>query len=87
MSRRIKGNTGTIYRVCRLCKGLSEKEVAEQLDVPFITYHKVETGENIPRLPLMLKIARILDIDELERAAAICLYAKEKDFELDEFDI
>jgi hypothetical protein len=35
----------------------------------------------------MLKIARILDIDELERAAAICLYAKEKDFELDEFDI
>lgn len=51
----------------RISAGLSRKEVAKKIGIPYTTYTNYETGYRAPRLDMVQKIARALDvsIDEL----------------------
>lgn len=54
-------------RECRKRKGLSRKEVAKKIGIPYTTYTNYETGYRVPRIDTVQKIARALDVsvDEL----------------------
>ena len=45
----------------RLSKGITQEELAEKLSVGQNTISQWETGERIPRVPTVLKLAEVLD--------------------------
>lgn len=61
---------GEIIKRQRLKKGLTQKEVAEEIGIHFGTYQKYEYEERIPDGKIMLKLIKFfeLDIDEVEKA-------------------
>lgn len=44
----------------RLSKGITQEELAEKLNVGQNTISQWETGERIPRVPTVLKLAEVL---------------------------
>jgi transcriptional regulator with XRE-family HTH domain len=67
----------TCYRVARVLKGYTINKVSNDLGIPESTYQKIEAGNRIPRLPLMIKIAEYLELEDLASAARKCLNARE----------
>ena len=49
-------------RVHRLARGLSQKSLADALDVSRQTINSIETGRYTPSLPLAMALARYFDI-------------------------
>ena len=45
----------------RLSKGITQEELAEKLNVGQNTISQWETGDRIPRVPTVLKLAQVLD--------------------------
>lgn len=54
-------NIGNYIQFLRKQKGLSQKQVAEKLNISFQAVSKWETGETLPDITLLLDLADILD--------------------------
>ena len=52
---------GETLRTLRKKKGVTQTQVAKDLGIPLTTYNAYETGQNVPRHELMLKIANYYD--------------------------
>lgn len=62
---------GDKIRFLRLCKGLSQENVANMIYITQSGYSKIERGERGIRLDLLDKLATILGLD-LSRLIAYC---------------
>lgn len=50
-------------KVARLEKGLSQHEVAKEIEISRGFYNQIETGERNPRFENALKISKLLNLD------------------------
>ena len=57
------GNIKTVLKDRRLAAQLSQKEIAEKINITQAGYSKMENGDIIPSLKTFSKLAAILDID------------------------
>lgn len=48
-------------KVARVKKGLTQKELAELIGVSPSTINRIETGKQIPKVDMLLKLAEILE--------------------------
>lgn len=53
----------TWLRTRRVEKKMSEKQVAEAVGIKQAPYHRIETGQNNPKVENAKKIAKLLDFD------------------------
>lgn len=53
----------TYLRAERLKKGFTMKEMAEKLDIAYVTYRYIETGKRSVSLNTLVKIANTLKLD------------------------
>ena len=54
--------TGQFIKTCRKEKGLTQREVAEKLNISEKTVSKWETGNGLPEVSLMLPLCELLEI-------------------------
>lgn len=56
----------TRFRQERLKKGLTQKQLAEMVEISEIMIRKIESGERNPSIPLMIRLEQVLGIDMKE---------------------
>ena len=49
-------------KVARVKKGLTQKQLAELVGVSSSTINRIETGNQIPKVDILLKLAEILEV-------------------------
>ena len=49
-------------KVARVKKGLTQKELAELIGVSPSMINRIETGKQIPKVDILLKLAEILEV-------------------------
>ena len=53
-------------KVARVKKGLTQKELAELIRVSPSMINRIETGKQIPKVDILLKLAEILEVSAEE---------------------
>ena len=53
-------------KVARVKKGLTQKELGELVGVSSNTLYRIETGKQIPKVDMLLKLAEILEVSAEE---------------------
>lgn len=53
-------------KVARVKKGLTQKELSELVGVASNTLSRIETGKQIPKVDMLLKLAEILEVSAEE---------------------
>lgn len=53
-------------KVARVKKGLTQKELGELVGVSSSTLWRIETGKQIPKVDILLKLAEILEVSAEE---------------------
>jgi len=65
-----------IIREARLRAGISQKTIAEQLQLTRPIYNQIEQGKILPKSEDLPKIAKILNIDTQKLQNAMCIHTK-----------
>jgi transcriptional regulator with XRE-family HTH domain len=60
----------------RIASGLSQKYIAEQLQLTRPIYNQIEQGKILPKIEDLPKIAKILNIDTQKLQNAMCIHTK-----------
>ena len=60
----------------RIASGLSQKYIAEQLQLTRPIYNQIEQGKILPKIEDLPKIAQILNIDTQKLQNAMCIHTK-----------
>lgn len=58
--------SGNELKIARIRSGLSQRELAAQVDAAENTVSRYETGRQIPSVAIIQKIAAVLDCDPME---------------------
>ncbi len=60
----------------RIASGLSQKYIAEQLQLTRPIYNQIEQGKILPKIEDLPKIAQVLNIDTQKLQNAMCIHTK-----------